>query len=135
MTEMLKLTLPGHPDYISVVKIAIGVAGRRQNLNIEEIHDLQTAVVEGCRLVTCHQFEKWSNSYDITLNCDEKQLIIEIRDVSGVHDIEKVNEKKCLCCPDEGNVGLNVIQYIIDEVKIEKVDKGCKSIKLIKNLK
>lgn len=38
MTEMLKLTLPGHPDYISVVKIAIGVAGRRQNLNIEEIH-------------------------------------------------------------------------------------------------
>lgn len=135
MLEVLKLTLPGIPDYINVAKMAIGVAAKRQHLNVEEIHDLQTAVGESCRLVTCHQFEKWSNSYDISCVVEGHKMIITVQDVTGVHGIEKLDEKKCLGCPNEGDLGINIIKFMMDEVKIEKIDKGCKSIKLIKNLK
>lgn len=135
MSETLKLTLPGDPDYIKVVKMAVGEAARKKKLNIEEIHDLQTAVGESCRLVTCHQFQKWSNSYDITCTVDEDRITVMIQDVIGVHGLDKIDEKKCLGCPNEGDLVINIIEFMMDEVKIEKADKGCKSIKLVKNLK
>ena len=134
MSEVLKLTINGNPDYIKIAKMTVGQTACKCGLDIEKTEDLQMAVGEACRLISCHGHPCWSDSYSVRFDADDEKIQVIVEDEKGDHTLEKVADFKCLDCPHEGDMGLKLMECVMDEVEITRADTGCKSIKLTKKL-
>ncbi|MGI6721259.1 MAG: ATP-binding protein [Anaerovoracaceae bacterium] len=132
MSEILNITVPGNPEYIKIIKMAAGSAASLEGFDIEKVDDIRMAVAEGCKAITCHGFEGWSENYKVILDMAEENLTIEIIDEVGDHKVEKV-QRPCLDCPNEGDLGIQIMKTIMDDVEIQKSENGCRSIKMVKN--
>lgn len=135
MSEVLKLTISGSPEYIKIAKVAVGQAAAAKGLDIEKTDDLQMAVGEACRLISCHGYPGWSDYYNVVFQADETKITVIVEDDKGEHTLEKDLDHQCVDCPHEGDIGLKLIECVMDEVEITRADKGCRSIKITKNLK
>ena len=134
MSEILKLTINGNPEYIKIAKMAVGQAACMKGLDIEKTEDLQMAVGEACRLISCHGHPCWSDNYCLVFEADDEKITVTIEDEKGSHTLEKVADYQCLECPHEGDMGVKLMECVMDEVEISRADVGCKSIKLTKKL-
>jgi hypothetical protein len=52
MSEILKMTLPGNPEYIRVTKSAVGSAAALAGFDFDCVEDIQMAVAEACKSIT-----------------------------------------------------------------------------------
>lgn len=132
MSDLLKFTVPGNPEYIEIVKIAVKSAAGKYGFSLEEIDDIGMAVGEACKLTTCHGFDGWSNSYDIELTIGDENFTILVKDDVCRHEIVK-GARPCMDCPNEGNLGLHVIKSLMDEVDIVREEGKKNSIRMVKN--
>ena len=57
MADKLTFIIPGKPQYITMMRLAIGSAANTAGFNIEEIDDIKTAVAEACKNISCHGSE------------------------------------------------------------------------------
>lgn len=135
MSEVLKMTIPGDPEYIIIAETAACQAASLHGMDVERVSDLKLAVGEACRLITCHGFEGWSRSYDITCSIDEAAVTITVKDDLCAHDKKKDEKKRCPDCPNEGDIGFRMIEVITDEVSISRAEAGCRSITLVKKFR
>lgn len=131
MSEVLKMTIPGNPEYIQIAKMAAGSAASLEGFDIEKVYDIRMAVGEACKTITCHGFEGWSDSYQLILDMAKPELTITIEDASCQHRVAK-GQPPCMDCPNEGDLGIQIIKSIMDDVEIIKSGNGCKSIKMKK---
>ncbi len=129
------MTIPGDPGYIKIAETAACQAASLHGMDVEKATDLKLAVSEACRLVTCHGFEGWSRSYDITCEIDDEAVTITVKDDLCAHDKAKDEGMRCPDCPSEGDIGIKMIEVIMDEVSISKAEAGCKSITLVKKFR
>ena len=134
MSEALRLTVPGYPEYIKIAKMAVGQIATMQGASIDTVQDVQTAVSEACRLITCHGHPCWSDCIDVSCHIEEGKLLINVADKDGSHSIEKDELHRCVECPQEGDMGIKLIEYIMDNVEITRANSGCRSIKITKIL-
>lgn len=132
MGDLLKFSIPGKPDYVKMVRIAIASLASNTGFNVEAIDDIKVAVGEACKFVTCHGYEGWSNRYDVVCEITEDKIVITVEDSREGHDIIK-NSQSCSNCPGEGELGVFVIETLMDEVEIREKPDGCKCIKMVKN--
>ena len=44
MEDKLQFVIPGKPEYITIVRLAVGSAANSAGFNVEEIEDIKTAV-------------------------------------------------------------------------------------------
>jgi len=131
MGDLLKFSVPGNPDYVKSVKLAVETAAGVANFTVEQIEDIGIAVGEACKLVTCHGFDGWSNSYDIECNIEDEAITIEVKDDECKHEITK-GRRPCMDCPGEGDLGIYVIRSLMDDVEIIKNEGKKNSIKMVK---
>ena len=131
MTDKLTFIIPGKPEYITMVRLAIGSVANTAGFDIEEIDDIKTAVAEACRNISCHGSEGFAEEYQVECLVDGGKLEISVKDKSSDHKIKKVN-KPCLDCPNEGNLGVFVIQSLMTRVEILDNTQGKKTIKMVK---
>ncbi len=131
MGDLLKFSMPGKPEYVKIAKLAIGSAAGTANFNIEAIEDIEIAVGEACKNITCHGFDGYSNCYEVECQIDEQKIIITISDNCCEHKIEKC-KKPCMDCPNEGDLGIYIIKSLMNEVEIVKA-KDRNSIRMVKN--
>lgn len=131
MGDLLKFSIPGKPEYVKIAKLAVGSAAGLANFNIEAVEDIEIAVGEACRNISCHGFEGFSNFYEVECWIDEEQITITISDKCCEHGIEK-HKKPCLDCPNEGNLGIYIIKSLMNEVEIVKEEDG-NSIRMVKH--
>ena len=54
MADKLKFVIPGKPEYITMVRLAVGSIADTAGFDYEEIEDIKTAVSEACKNITCH---------------------------------------------------------------------------------
>lgn len=132
MSEVLKITVPGDPEYINIAETAACQAASMHGMDMEKVSDLRLAVSEACRLVTCHGFAGWSRSYDITCDISETAMTVTVKDDLCAHDKAKDEEKRCPDCPSEGDIGIRMIEVIADEVSVTRAEAGCRSITIVK---
>lgn len=133
MEDVLKFSLPGNPEYIQVVKLAVGSVAGLKGFSIEAVEDIQIAVAEACKNITCHGAEGFSALYEIKCQSEEKKIIITVTDLTCDKRIEK-DKKPCLDCPKEGDLGIYIIKSLVDQVEIVTASQGNKSIKMVKNI-
>ena len=133
MGDLLKFSVPGNPEYVKIAKTAAQSAAAAAGCSVEAVDDIGIAVGEACKLITCHGFDGWSESYDIECTLDEDKVTIEVKDDHCLHSIQKdLTKRPCMDCPREGDLGLLVIQSIMDDVQVIKEEKK-KSIKMVKH--
>ena len=132
MGDLLKFTIPGKPEYVKIAKLAVGSAAGTANFNIEAIEDIEIAVGEACKNISCHGFDGFSNFYEVECQVEEEKITITVYDMGCEHGLQK-HKKPCLDCPNEGNLGMYIIKSLMDEVEIVKARDGNKSIRMVKN--
>ncbi len=131
MADKLKFVIPGKPEYITMVRLAIGSAADMAGFNIDEIDDIKTAVGEACKSVTCHGSEGFAEAYQVDCQVEEGKIEVAIKDISEGHCIEKTH-KPCLDCPNEGDLAFFVITSIMDNVEVIREEGSRNSIKMVK---
>ena len=132
MSDILKFSIPGKPDYVQMVRLAIASVANNVKFDVEAVDDIKLAVAEACKNVSCHGHEGFSSCYEVSCEIFEEKLIITVTDNCDCeHSIAK-SYKQCVSCPDEGNLGVFVIETLMDEVEVNILSTGNKCIKMVK---
>lgn len=131
MADKLKFVVPGKPQYITIVRLAVGSAADNAGFNIEEIEDIKNAVGEACKNISCHGSEGFAEEYEVECIVEEGRMEIYVTDTSSSHKLEKL-QKPCLDCPNEGDLGLYIIKSLMSSIELIDGPNCKKTIKMIK---
>lgn len=131
MADKLKFVIPGKPQYITIVRLAAGSAADNAGFNVDEIEDIKTAVGEACKNISCHGSEGFAEQYEVECLIEEGRMEIYVTDTSSNHKLKKL-KKPCLDCPNEGDLGLYIIQSLMNSVELIEGPNCKKTIKMIK---
>jgi serine/threonine-protein kinase RsbW len=132
MADKLTFVIPGKPEYITMVRLAVGSAADNAGFNIDQIEDIKNAVGEACKNICCHGSEGWAEEFQVECLIDDEKMEIYVKDKSTEHSVKKLY-KPCMDCPNEGDLGMHVIRTLMDEVEIIKEEGKKKSIKMVKH--
>ena len=134
MTDRLTMSVPGKPEYVGTVRIAIAHAVSRAGFDIEAIEDIKVAVSEACTNIVCHAHEDPDFSYDVEMELCDSKVTIMISDNGrgfGLNDyVEPV--------PGESRgsgLGIFIIRALMDEVDINSEPGAGTDIRMTKYLK
>src|SRR5690554_3404038 len=89
--DIVSLTLPNAPEYVSIARLTLSGIANRMGFNIEDIEDLKVAVAEACTNAIKHGCGKECN-YFIEFSVLKDKLRIEIRDGGEGFDYENLEE-------------------------------------------
>ncbi len=131
MADKIKFIIPGKPEYMTMVRLAIGSVADVAGFNLDEIEDIKTAVGEACKMITCHGYEGWAEEYTLECVVEEESLQIFVTDTSLSHLVEKQG-RMCADCPNEGDLGIFVIRTLMNQVELINNPEGKKTIKMVK---
>ena len=132
MSDVLKFSIPGKPEYVQMVRLAIASIAGKANFDVDAVEDIKEAVAEGCKIVFCHGFEGFSNSYEITCEIEEDKMTILLNDSCCGRGLVK-SDMPCVKCPDDGELAVAVMDSLMDEVEVKADDDGNKSIMMVKS--
>lgn len=131
--DIISLTLPNAPEYVSIARLALSGIANRMGFNIEDIEDLKVAVAEACTNAIKHGCGEESN-YSIEFSVLKDKLRIEIEDGGTGFDYKNLKDPD-LSKPKEGGLGLFIIKTLMDEVEIFNNNRSCGTkIIMCKNL-
>ena len=65
--DKLQFIVPGKPEYLTMVRLAIGSIATTAGFDLDACEDIKTAVSEACKNVSCHGFDGFSDQYEICL--------------------------------------------------------------------
>ena len=131
MADKIKFIIPGKPEYLTMVRLAIGSVAGVADFNLDEIEDVKTAVGEACKNISCHGSEGFAEKYQVECLVEEGKIEIFVTDISDSHKLQKL-EKPCLDCPNEGDLGLYVIKSLMSSVELIEKSDCKKAIKMTK---
>lgn len=131
MADKIKITVPGDPEYLTLVRLSVGSVADLAGFDIEEIEDVKMAVGEACRNISCHGFDGFAEEYTVNFTVEEGKLEIIIEDTIVKHDIFK-KHKPCSDCPNEGDLAIFVAKSVMNVVEVTKNEQGGKKIRMVK---
>ena len=129
--DKINFIIPGKPEYLTMVRLAIGSIASNAGFNLEEIEDIKTADCEACKHVSCHGFNGFSEKYEVECNVSEGLIEIIVQDDCECHSLEKTH-KPCKVCPSEGDLGIYVVETLMNEVKFGRDENDHKFVKMVK---
>lgn len=116
MSDIVNISLPSKPEYVSVARLTASYIASQMNFDIEEIEDIKLAVGEACNNVVLHS--KSENTYEMTITNKLNELQIEIIDQGKGFDMSSYQKPSPEMLQENG-MGLFIIQSLMDDVKIE----------------
>ena len=132
MSEKFRFTVPGRPEYVSTIRLAVESVAASCGFDILEIDDIKTATGEACQLVSCHGMEGFAKEY--TVECDVDPGKITVRVINDTKELLAKINKRCLDCPNEGEIGKLLIRTLMDSVEVN-CDNDQKIITMVKTKK
>ena len=136
MTSIMKMTVPGKPEFLNLCSESAITVSAVLGINVDIIDEIGMAVFEACKFLTCHESDCWCKAYNVEFLYENNKMIVEIT-TDGKYSITK-SRRICMDCPNEGELGVQIIKSIMDEVIIDRqYDDGSgsgKKITLVKNI-
>lgn len=115
--DIIKLSIPRKPDYISLVRLTTSGIAHSMALNIDDIEDIKVSIGEACiNALSLNNTEEISLVFEV----DEDKLCIRVKDVK-----EKIPKE--LDQSKERELGILIIKSLMDEVEFNEEE-----IKMIK---
>jgi serine/threonine-protein kinase RsbW len=108
---LLVLKIPGKPEFVGVVRLAISGLASRLKFSYEDVEDLKLAVAEACSHAIAH-----GKGQDISIECkvQNSALYVSVSDKGEDHQDQ------------EEDMGIFLIRSLMDEVHYQKVEnEGC----------
>ena len=130
--DSLKFTIPGKPEYMTMIRLATGSLAAMAGFDLEDTEDIKLAVQEACKNVSCHGQEGYSDKYDIEINVDSGSFEVTVIDACEKHTLEK--SSPCRNCPQEGDIGIIMIRSLMSCVEFGQDDSGHKYINMMKRI-
>lgn len=131
MTDILKFSVPGKPEYVSMVRLAVSSLANYAGFDIEAVEDIKVAVSEACTNVVCHARPDYVECYEVACEVCDDRLIICIEDNAGGYDVGKY-QAPVMDNPREGGLGIFIIKALMDEVDILSELGSGTCIKMVK---
>ncbi len=131
MADILTFSIPGKPEYVQMVRLAIGSVANKSGFDMEKVDDIEVAVGEAFKLVTCHGHESWGSKYGLEVRVYDDKMEIEIADNCITHDIEKTCVQ-CARCPEDGDLSVFVMNSLMDEIEMSSNENGNRKIRMVK---
>lgn len=140
MADHLKLSVPGKPDYLGVVRLAVASAANAAGFSMEAVDDITIAVTEVCEHVFCREN---TLTYEVSCEMDESGMTISI-DETGRDSGEIESMKPCFCLPVrryipqmyDPSAYMIMLRALMDQVDIFSCREGDEVlIRMIKLLK
>jgi serine/threonine-protein kinase RsbW len=135
MTDILKFSVPGKPEYVGTVRLAISSLANTAGFDIEAVEDIKVAVSEACTNVVCHGKPNREECYEVACEVGDGRIIISVVDRAGGYDMANYKRPAMdMKNPKEGGLGIFIIKALMDEVDIfSELGMGT-SIKMVKYL-
>jgi len=118
MADILKLSVPGKPEYVGTVRMTIAHVAANAGFDIEAIDDIKIAVSEACTNIIRHSHKNTDFSYDIIVEREEKSLTISVIDHGVGFETGEYEEP----VPGENRgsgMGIFIVRALMDEVDIK----------------
>jgi serine/threonine-protein kinase RsbW len=129
--DNLKIIVPGKPEYLSMMRLAISSVAATAGFDVEAVEDIRTAVCEACKNISCHGSEGFSDQYEVACSVSPGYMEIRVKDDCDMHTLAK-EHKPCSKCPSEGNIGVFVIESLMSDVQFGIGEDGRKFIRMVK---
>ena len=133
MNDRLTMKVPGKPEYVGTVRMAIAHIASHAGFDIEAIDDIKVAVSEACTNIICHAYKTTDFTYDVIFDMGSNGITITIKDFG-----EGFNTENCLeSAPEElrkSGLGLFIIKALMDEVDINSMPGSGANIRMTKYL-
>jgi serine/threonine-protein kinase RsbW len=117
--DVVHLKVPGQPQYVGVVRLAVAGLANQLDFPFDEAEDLKLAVTEACSFVLR------SARYKIDLRVDfqfsREQLEIHVQ--SSVAEPLRPNEGSELGADADLDVGMSLVEALMDNLEME-TDEG-----------
>lgn len=133
MPDLMKMCVPGKPEYVRTVRMTAASIASGAGFDIEAIEDIKVAVSEACNNTVVHASESNIVEYNVEFESEGEKLTITVTDAGPGYDVESYEEPVV----DElrsGGLGLFIIKALMDEVIIESEPGAGTSIRMIKYL-
>ena len=132
MSDVLKFSIPGKPEYVQMVRLAIASIAGKANFDVDDVEDIKEAVSEACKIVCCHGCLGLSERYEIVCEVENEKITITASDeCSGSKLVE--SERRCCNCPDDGKLAMPVMESLMSSVSLEFDAGKNKVIKMVKH--
>ncbi|MDR3305731.1 MAG: ATP-binding protein [Clostridiales Family XIII bacterium] len=118
MADLLKLNVPGKPEYVGTVRMAASSLASGAGFDVEAIDDIKVAVSEACTNIVRHAHEGPDFVYDVSFEIEREKLTITVKDDGAGYNIEEYSEP----VPGEireSGLGLFIIKALMDEVDVQ----------------
>ncbi|MBU5257169.1 ATP-binding protein [Tissierella praeacuta] len=117
--DIINLTIPRKPDYISLVRLTTSGIAYSMGLNVDDIEDIKVSIGEAC---INSLMSDGKEEISLVFEIDEEKLSIEVMNVKEEipDDLEEKREKE---------LGLLIIKSLMDEVIFN--EDGIKMVKYI----
>jgi len=125
--------MPGKPDYVGTVRMAVAHVASHAGFDIEAIDDIKVAVSEACTNIICHSHTHADFTYDVIIERDERSLAITVKDSGIGFDTEGYVEP----VPGEtrgSGMGIFILRALMDEVDIKSELGVGTNIRMTKHL-
>ncbi len=129
--DNLKFIIPGKPEYLTMVRLAISSIAATAGFDLEAVEDMKTSVCEACKNISCHGYKGFSDKYEVECNVAPGYIEIRVKDDCDQHTLAKTCAP-CHNCPSEGDLGIYVIESLMSDVEFGRAEDGRKQIKMVK---
>ena len=131
--DNLKFTIPGKPEYMTMIRLATSSIAAQAGFDVEQAEDIKIAVVEACKNISCHGSDGYSEKYEIEYTVGRGTFGVKVIDACESHSLEKLSQQ-CQNCPQEGDLGMILLHSLMNQVSIGKDDSGHKYIEMVKSI-
>lgn len=135
MRDNFKLIVPGKPEYVGAVRLAISSLANNAGFDIEAIEDIKVAVSEACTNIVRHgnvNLEEDSYvEYEVSCEIFNDRLSISVADDGAGYNTSNYQEPQ-LPSEEAGGLGIFIIRALMDEVEVESEVGVGTHIKMIK---
>lgn len=139
MADLIRFSVPGKPEYVGVVRLAISSAASAAGFDVEDVEDIKIAVSEVCTNIFCCG-DHGIITYKVSCEVGENGITISIDDMSDDDDQEINDLHECQNFPVNNiiddlfdpSMSILMLRVLMDEVSIFA---GCNENMLIRMIK
>lgn len=135
MKDNFKFIVPGKPEYIGAIRLAVSSLANNIGFDIEAIEDIKVAVSEACTNIVIHghdEDKKIENlEYEVTCEIFNDKLSISVEDEGAGYDVENYSEPD-LNAENTNGFGIFIIRALMDEVEVTSEIGVGTHIKMVK---
>lgn len=131
----VEVRIPRQPEYVSVVRMAVGAVASKMDFGFDVLDDIKLAVAEACNNAIEHAVVPEGHPNEITITCclEQHQLVVIVCDPGIQPPPEKPAAQQALDDLPESGYGLLLIQALMDELAWEPGPSGT-TVRMVKRL-